>query len=89
MIKGFPRGCHSESVTSDVVRFVDCTTKLPVKFPDTPGGIAADYEAFLSVPIESRRRRADQGTSSSEIFSSDGEFFGRSDRRLQGASSGG
>jgi len=77
VVKGFPRGCHSESVTSSVVRFVDCTNFLPVKFPDTPGGIAGDYEAFLSVPIETRGGALIRNVES-RVFSSDNEFFGRS-----------
>ncbi len=76
VIKGFPRGCHSESVTSDVVRFADCTTRLPVKFPSLPGGTASDYGAFLSVPVESRGGALIKHPES-EIFSFDGTFYGR------------
>jgi hypothetical protein len=76
VIKGFPRGCHSESVTSDVVRFADCSDRLPVKFPNPPGGNADDYGGFLSVPVESRGGALIKHPES-EIFSFSGEFFGR------------
>ncbi len=76
VIKGYPRGCHSESEMSDVVRFSDCTPKLPVRFPDSPGGVAADYEGFLSVPIESRNGALIKNPET-EVYSSSGEFFGR------------
>ncbi|MGI8460447.1 MAG: hypothetical protein ACR2OC_02250 [Solirubrobacterales bacterium] len=77
VVKGYPRGCHAESVTSDVVRFSGCTTKLPLKFPDKPGGIASDYGGFLSVPVESRNGALIKRPES-EVFSFGGEFFGRS-----------
>jgi hypothetical protein len=76
VIKGFPRGCHVESQMADVVRFSDCTNRLPVKFPNRPGGAAADYEGFLSVPIESRNGALIKNPET-EVYSSSGEFFGR------------
>jgi hypothetical protein len=76
VIKGYPRGCHAESELADVVRFADCTTKLPVRFPDRPGGAAADYEGFLSVPIESRNGALIKNPET-EVYSTSGEFFGR------------
>ena len=76
VIKGFPRGCHSESATSDVVRFTDCTERLPVKFPDKPGGTAADYGDYLSVPIESRGGALIKHPET-EVYSFSGEYFGR------------
>ena len=77
VIKGYPRGCHSESQLADVVRFADCTNRLPVKFPDKPGGVAADYAGFLSLPIESRNGALIKHPET-EVYSSSGEFFGRS-----------
>ena len=77
VVKGFPRGCHSESQSADVVRFVGCTNSLPLKFPDTPGGTAGDYGGFLSVPIESRRGAVIKDPRS-EVYSFGGEFFGSS-----------
>ena len=47
VIKGYPRGCRAESQMADVVRFSDCTDRLPVKFPEKPGGVAADYEGRI------------------------------------------
>ena len=76
VIKGYPRGCHAESQLADVVRFADCTTKLPVKFPANPGGVAADYQGFLSLPIESRNGALIKHPET-EVYSSSGEFFGR------------
>ena len=78
VIKGFPRGCHSESQMSDVVRFRDCTDRLPVKFPEKPGGVAADYEGYLSVPVESRGGALIKEPRT-EIYSFANEFFGRDD----------
>lgn len=39
---------------SRVVRFRGCTTELPVSIPAPPGGMAADYGAFLSFELASR-----------------------------------
>ncbi len=39
---------------SSVIRFVGCTTSLPVRFPMPPGGPAADYGGYLSFAIASR-----------------------------------
>ena len=75
VIKGFPRGCHSESEMSDVVRFSDCTNRLPVKFPSRPGGVAGDYGGFLSVPIESRGGALIKNPET-EVYSSSNEYFG-------------
>lgn len=77
VIKGYPRGCHSESEMSDVVRFADCTNRLPVKFPNRPGGLAADYGGFLSVPIESRGGALIKNPET-EVYSSSNEYYGRS-----------
>lgn len=59
---------------SRVLRFRDCITRLPVTFPEPPGGTAADYGRFLSFALSSRgplirhlRVR---------IYSFDGRFFG-------------
>jgi hypothetical protein len=76
VIKGYPRGCHSESQLADVVRFSDCTDRLPVKFPDKPGGVAADYSGFLSVPVESRNGALIKNPQT-EVYSFSNEFFGR------------
>lgn len=76
VIKGYPRGCRAESQMADVVRFSDCTDRLPVKFPDMPGGVAADYEGFLSIPVESRGGALIKDPRT-EIYSFSNEFFGR------------
>jgi hypothetical protein len=34
-----------------VLRFRDCPTQLPVKFPEPPGGAASDYQDYLSVKV--------------------------------------
>lgn len=46
------RSCGPKKVTR-VLRFKDCQDKLPVTFPKKPGGKAADYDGYLSVPIRS------------------------------------
>jgi hypothetical protein len=59
-----------------VLRFRDCRDKLPVTFPKKPGGKAADYEGYLSVPIRSDGPLIRELTST--IYSFDGRLVGRS-----------
>jgi hypothetical protein len=74
VVKGTVAGC-GELQMAKVVRFRDCRDKLPLKFPNKPGGNAADYGAFLSVGLETRgpviRKLIGR------VYSFDGEFFGK------------
>jgi hypothetical protein len=40
--------------TSQVLDLRSCLTRLPVEFPDSPGGLAADYGDYLSFPLRTR-----------------------------------
>jgi hypothetical protein len=37
-----------------VLRFRDCPSVLPVSFPSPPGGVAADYQDYLSVKVTTK-----------------------------------
>jgi hypothetical protein len=55
VISGTPTadpGCGLEKYTKVEV-FKDCVTTLPLTFVDPPGGTAADYGGYLSVPVKS------------------------------------
>jgi hypothetical protein len=69
------RSCGPKKVTR-VLRFRDCKDTLPVTFPKKPGGKAADYEGYLSVPIRSDGPLIRDLTST--IYSFDGALVGRS-----------
>jgi hypothetical protein len=60
--------------TTRVVKFRGCRERLPLTFPSPPGGNAADYEGFLSVPVRSRGPLIRSLTS--RIFSFDGLLLG-------------
>lgn len=53
VVKGANRGCNLDEI-NHVVAFHVCQTKLPVIFPNKPGGYASDYSDFLSVGIEAK-----------------------------------
>lgn len=74
VIKGTVAGC-GELQRTKVVSFRDCREKLPIKFPDRPGGQAADYGGFLSVQLETRGPVIRKLTG--RVYSFDGELFGR------------
>ena len=76
VIKGYPRGCHSESVTRRRGPLRRLHHPAPGQVPRLPGGVASDYGAFLSVPVESRGGALIKHPES-EIFSFDGTFYGR------------
>jgi hypothetical protein len=68
------RSCGPKQATR-VLRVRACQTALPVTFPRLPGGLAADYGAFLSVPV-----RSDGGVIRdvhSSVFGFDGSLLGR------------
>jgi hypothetical protein len=58
-----------------VLRFRACADKLPVSFPRLPGGRAADYRGWLSVPIRSNGSVIRDVRSS--VFGFDGSLAGR------------
>jgi hypothetical protein len=68
------RSCGPKQATR-VLRFRACTDKLPVTFPKLPGGRAADYGAWLSVPIRSTGAVIRDLRSS--VFAFDGSLVGR------------
>jgi hypothetical protein len=68
------RSCGPKQVTR-LLRLSGCKTTLPMTFPRLPGGRAADYGHFLSVPA-----RSDGGVISdvrSSVFGFDGSLLGR------------
>lgn len=67
-------GCGLLKATR-VLKFVDCKTTLPVSFPKLPGGLAADYQGYLSVPIRSDGPLIRDVTS--EVYGFDGQLLGR------------
>jgi hypothetical protein len=67
-------GCGLQKTTR-VLKFVGCQTTLPVTFPKLPGGLASDYEGYLSVPIRSDGPLIRDVTSA--IYGFDGRLLGR------------
>ena len=76
VIKGVAEGCSNERERSQVVRFHDCGSELPLKFPRRPGGQAADYAGYVSVPVRTDGVTIDDLRGTLSNF--DGQFFGRS-----------
>lgn len=77
VVKGEPnrsRSCGPKETTR-LMRFRACRETLPVTFPRLPGGVAADYQGFLSVAI--RSRGAVIGDVESAIYGFDGSLLGR------------
>lgn len=63
-----------------VVKMRACRTRLPVTFPSLPGGRAADYHDFLSVPVRSDGRVIRDLQSS--VYGFDGALLGRAPNLL-------
>lgn len=57
VVKGANKGCSLDEI-SHVVTFHTCQTRLPLTFPNKPGGFASDYADFLSVAVESKGGQA-------------------------------
>jgi hypothetical protein len=68
------RSCGPKKTTR-ILRFSACSDKLPVTFPDLPGGHASDYGGFLSVPIRSNGPLIRDLRSS--VYGFDGQLIGR------------
>jgi hypothetical protein len=47
------RSCGPKQLIK-VLRFRDCPSVLPVAFPSPPGGVAADYQGYLSVKLTTK-----------------------------------
>jgi hypothetical protein len=67
------RSCGPKQTTR-VVKFRACRDTLPIAFPNPPGGNAADYEGYLSVPVRSRGPLIRDLTSS--VYGFDGSLLG-------------
>lgn len=67
------RSCGPKKTTR-VVKFKACRDTLPIAFPNPPGGNAADYEGYLSVPVRSRGPLIRDLTSS--VYGFDGSLLG-------------
>jgi hypothetical protein len=65
--------CGLEKFTK-VEAFKDCATTLPLTFVNPPGGTAADYGGYLSVPLKSNGPliREVEGA----VYAADGTLFG-------------
>ncbi len=70
------RSCGPKQTTR-VLKFRGCRDTLPIAFPDAPGGNAADYEGYLSVPVRSRGPLIRDLTSS--VYGFDGALLGHAD----------
>ena len=76
VLRGEPnasRSCGTKQVAR-VVKFRDCRQTLPIAFPDPPGGSAADYEGYLSVPVRSKGPLVRDLTST--VYGFDGSLLG-------------
>jgi hypothetical protein len=67
--------------TSDVVNLRGCLNQLPVRFPNKPGGNAADYNAggYVSVGIEPRSDWAPIKKIKSTLLDFNGTVYGRAE----------
>ena len=74
VIKGTVAGC-GEIQLAKVIKFRDCRDSLPIKFPEKPGGRAADYGAYLSVKLQTRGPVVRKLTG--RVYSFSGKFYGR------------
>lgn len=75
VVKGTVAGC-GELERTKVIKFRDCRDSLPLKFPERPGGSAADYGAYLSVKVQTRGPVVRNLVG--RVYSFDGRFFGKS-----------
>ena len=75
VVTGTVAGCSGYQQVFKIARFKACRTKLPLAFPGRPGGNAADYGGFLSVPVRTRGPaiRNLKGT----LYSFEGARFGK------------
>jgi hypothetical protein len=80
VIKGKIMGCGKREV-SDVVNLRGCLNRLPIRFPNKPGGNAADYNAggYVSVGIEPRDAWAPIRRIKSTLLDFNGTVYGRAE----------
>jgi len=81
VVKGANKGCGRDEI-NHVVAFHACQTRLPLTFPNRPGGFASDYSDFLSVTVESKRGQA-IFRPRSRVLSFAGAFVGRDVNRYR------
>ncbi len=72
VVKGANKGCSLDEI-SHVVTLRACRTRLPLSFPDRPGGRASDYGDFLSVPARVKGGEAIRFPRS-RVFTSSGDL---------------
>jgi len=79
VVRGEPNASRScgPKATTRVLQLRGCRETLPVSFPHEPGGDAADYEGYLSVPVRSRGPLIRDLTSS--VYGFDGALLGHAD----------
>jgi hypothetical protein len=75
VVKGTNKGCQPPEQITHVVAFQPCQTRLPLKFPNPPGGFASDYSNFLSVTAEAQEGQA-IFRPRSRVYTFDGSFVG-------------
>jgi hypothetical protein len=78
VLKGDPRGACGEREATRVLRFRACRETLPLRFGPLPGGVAADYGGWLSVPVRAGGNVMRNVTSA--VYGFDGTLLGRAAR---------
>lgn len=76
--KGDVGGC-GELQRNEVVNFRDCLRKLPIEFPQKPGGTAADYGKYLSVKIAPKPVWAPLVDIYGTLSNFDGDVYGKAE----------
>jgi hypothetical protein len=75
VVKGTNKGCPAGESITHVIAFHSCMTRLPLTFPNPPGGYASDYGEYLSVSAEAKEGQA-IFRPRSRVYTFDGRFVG-------------